>query len=239
MGDEVRRVLVLNPNSSRSVTDVIRQATEEAGLTRVRFEVDQLDEGPPVLETEEDDIKVTPLVVDYVSRRRDEFDAFVIACHGDPGVAACREFSPHVFGIGETSFLVACASAERFGVLTLGSGLVDVKWRQVERAGLRSRCVAVEPTETGVLHGVEADLDLEPYLRAGRTALDRGAQALVLGCAGMVNVCRALQEALHVPIIEPVMATCLVAANIPASGAGAAAAGPGGVRRSDASIWSA
>lgn len=220
------RVLVLNPNSSGAVTDVIRNATEELGLPGVRFTVDQLDEAPPVLETEKDDLEVTPLVIDYVSRRRHEFDAFIIACHGDPGLAASRKLSPHVFGIGETSLLVACAYAERFGLLTLGSGLVDVKRRQVERAGLGARCAAIEPTETGVLHGVRPEVDLEPYLRAGRAALNRGAEALVLGCAGMVNVCQALFEALHVPIIEPVVATCLVAATIPHP------AGGGGVRGS-------
>ncbi len=113
--------------------------------------------------------------------------------------------------------LVACAYAGVFGLITLGSGLVEAKRRQVERAGLSARCVAIEPTGTGVLDGVGAAIDLEPYLRAGRAALERGAEALVLGCAGMVNVCDGLSEALNVPVIEPVASTCLVAASTLAS----------------------
>jgi allantoin racemase len=147
-----------------------------------------------------------------VSRRAGEFDGFVIACHGDPGVGLARHHARTVFGIGETSMLVACAYADHFGLLTLGEGLVPAKRRQVEQAGLAGRCVAIEPTGTGVLHGVDPDVDMTPYVRAGQAALDQKAQALVLGCAGMVYVCGRLAAELRVPVIEPVAATCLVAA---------------------------
>lgn len=208
----VVRILVLNPNSSAAVTDVIHVAVERLGLLTVEFTVDQLDAAPPAIETDEDERVVVPLVEDYVRRRAGEFDGFVIACHGDPGVGLARHHARTVLGIGETSMLVACAYADRFGLLTLGAGLVPAKRRQVEQAGLAGRCVAIEPTGTGVLHGVAPDVDLTPYLRAGRTALAHGAQAMVLGCAGMVNVCGLLAVELRVPVIEPVAATCLVAA---------------------------
>jgi allantoin racemase len=129
-------------------------------------------------------------------------------CHGDPGVdEAQRAITKLVYGIGAASFRAAAARGGRFGVITLGRGLVDAKWRQLIRCGLEGRCAAVEPTNTGVLHGVgTGSPDPAPYLDAGRRAISRGASVLVLGCAGMAPTAQTVQRELGVPVIEPVAA---------------------------------
>ena len=45
--------------------------------------------------------------VETVAKFKDDYDAFVIACYGDPGVSACREVTEKpVVGIGEASTLI-------------------------------------------------------------------------------------------------------------------------------------
>jgi allantoin racemase len=209
------RVLVLNPNSSEVVTRTIRGAVAGAEGTGVVFEVEQLDDGPLVIESEADHEFVAPLVLDFLAERAAWYDGMVVACHGDPAVAELRRRqSGMVLGIGEVSMFAAAALAEKFGILSLGEALVARKWRQVRNAGLEQRCAAVEATGTGVLDGVARDVDLTPYLSAGRRAVAAGAGALVLGCAGMVQLRDALATVLQVPVVEPVTTTCLLAASV-------------------------
>jgi allantoin racemase len=201
------RLLVLNPNSSLAVTEAIARVAA-ATLPAGSFAVDQIDAGPAVIEDEETALRAAELVCEQVRSRQLEYDSFLVACHGDPGVAkAARITSKSVCGIGAASFRDAAARGGGFGVITLGPQLVERKWRQVAGCGLTSHCVAVEPTHTGVLDYVTAQRPtLAPYLDAGRRAIARGASVLVLGCAGMAPAARALERELGVAVVEPVEA---------------------------------
>jgi allantoin racemase len=203
----VTRLLILNPNSSLPVTEAITQVAS-ASLAPGTFAVEQIDEGPAVIEDEAAALRAAALVCARLRSRRSQYDSFVVACHGDPGVEqAARITQKGVCGIGAASFRAAATRGEGFGVITLGRQLVERKRRQVARCGLASHCVAIEPTHTGVLDCVTAERPaLTPYLDAGRRAIERGASVLVLGCAGMAPAARALERELGVAVVEPVEA---------------------------------
>ena len=199
-------VLILNPNSSLPVTEAIARVAAVL-LPAGSFAVDQIDAGPAAIEDEKTSLLAAELVCEELHSRRLQYDSFVVACHGDPGVSeAARITGKTVCGIGAASFRAAAARGD-FGVITLGPQLVERKWRQVADSGLASHCVAVEPTHTGVLEYVTAQRPtLTPYLDAGRRAIERGASVLVLGCAGMAPAARALERELGVAVVEPVEA---------------------------------
>jgi Asp/Glu/hydantoin racemase len=199
-------LLILNPNSSPPVTEAIAQVAA-ALLAPGSFAVEQIDAGPAAIEDEETALRAAKLVCARLRSRRSQYDSFVVACHGDPGVKeAARITEKRVCGIGDASFRAAAARGD-FGVITLGPHLVERKWRQVARCGLVSHCVAIEPTHTGVLDCLTAQRPaLGPYLDAGRRAIERGASVLVLGCAGMAPAARTLERELGVAVVEPVEA---------------------------------
>lgn len=58
---------------------------------------------------------------------------------------------------------------------------------------------AVEPTETSVLHAMDENVDLAPYVTAARSAIAKGADVLILECTGMVSVRERLAEMLNTP----------------------------------------
>jgi allantoin racemase len=208
-----RSVLVINPNSSPSVTQAIRRAATSIQLPGIEFVTKQLDDGPTVIESDEEHQQAAQVLVKSIAAWATGHDCIIIACHGDPGILQAREVaSVPVLGIGETSMLAAAAATRSFGVLTLGPDVVPRKWRQLRATG-----IAVEPTETGVLHAVNEDVDLTPYVMAARAATAKGADVLVLGCAGMVSVRERLAEILDTPVIEPVLATCIAATGVLAS----------------------
>jgi allantoin racemase len=73
-------------------------------------------------------------------------DAYLVACFGDPGVGAARELTEApVVGIGEAAFQAAATIARRFAVITTLRRSIPELEDALERHGLRSRCVAVEP----------------------------------------------------------------------------------------------
>ena len=102
-------IYIINPNSSRLVTDGIDRALEPLrAASPVPIAAIQLDEGPKGIETQAHvDGVVSPLLARAASLEA-EASAFVTACFSDPGLAALREQSRHpVLGIAESAILTA------------------------------------------------------------------------------------------------------------------------------------
>ena len=97
-----RRILVINPNSSASVTAAIDDAVAPLRIAGgPDIEVVGLAEGPPGISSQRDADSVVMPLVNRVSR--DNADAFVLACFSDPGLHAVREAAGGrpVLGIAE------------------------------------------------------------------------------------------------------------------------------------------
>lgn len=211
------RVLVLNPNSSRRVTGGLTEAADGWARPGIRFDVAQIDAAPEAITSPADHARVAPLVVDELTAREGDFDAAVVACHGDPGVTAARlEVTAPVIGIGAASLHAAAAAAPRFGILALSTRLVDSKWWQVDQAGLRRQCAGIWPVDTSVEHGLDPNMNLVPYVAAGRQARAAGAHLLVLGCAGMGPVATRLATQLAIPVLDATAAAAALAAQLAA-----------------------
>src|SRR5262245_24218968 len=95
------RILVINPNSSETVTQGIDAAMEP--LRRPggpAIESVTLREGPPGIESQAHVEQVVAPIGEMVRKRDNDCSAFVIACYSDPGLHAAREItSKPVLGI--------------------------------------------------------------------------------------------------------------------------------------------
>jgi Asp/Glu/hydantoin racemase len=86
----LRRILVINPNSSLSATKNI-----EASIAPLRLEggpeiqVTRLEDGPPAIVTREDVESVIAPLAALVAR--EDASAFVLACFSDPGLSVVRK----------------------------------------------------------------------------------------------------------------------------------------------------
>lgn len=186
-----------------------------SSFSGVDIRVDQIDDAPRTIESSEDHAVVVPLVLRRIQKATES--VVIVACHGDPGVFESRQLGgARVIGIGESSMLLACALGGKFGIVTLGSGLVGRKWAQVERYGLKGRCAGVVASETGVLHGLSENPLIDPYIDAGRMLIDSGASSIILGCAGMARVQSAVQDELGLVVIDPIRAAIGIAQGLPA-----------------------
>ena len=109
--------------------------------------------------------------------------------------------------MAESGYLTACARGEKFGVLSILAQSVPRHLRYIESLGLSHRLAADLPIDLGVLELADEDRAFSRLCEVGTQLRDdHGAQALVLGCAGMVNQRAPLEKELGLPVIECVQA---------------------------------
>src|SRR5438132_8530386 len=207
------RILVINPNSNRLVTQGLEDALKPLcfdGGPEIACET--LAEGPFGIETQADaDSVAMPL------RRLVESDnasaAFVIACYSDPGLHVCREGTTRpVFGIAECGVLTALARADRFGVIAIGQRSIARHKRYLRQMGLTDRLAGERPLEISVAETAGGEQTLRPMVEVGRQLRDQdGAKAVVMGCAGMARHRGPLEDALGIPVIDPTQAAVTMA----------------------------
>ena len=200
------RILVINPNCTAACTAGISDAVAPFRLAGgPAIDVVGLAEGPPAIYgwAEWHDV-VAPLC-----RRvaQEDADAYVIACGSDPGIDAVRAVTRRpVFGVFRSAVAAAVARAERFGVIALVDASKQRHLAALRAMGLEQRLaaeVALNVSMETLLDETAARLRL---IQAARTAVDAGAQTVVLGCTGMAHHRKWIEDAAGVPIIEPCQA---------------------------------
>lgn len=208
-----RRILVVNPNSNAAVTQGLADA-----LVPVQFadgphiECRTLPEGPYGIETQEHVESVT-LPLRRLVAGSNNVDAFVIACYSDPGLHVCREATARpVFGINEAGVLTALARAERFGVIAIAQRSIRRHVRYMRQMGLLDRLAGERPLNMSVAETASGADTFDKMIEVGRQLRDQdGADAIVMGCAGMARHRAPLEAALGIPVIDPTQAAVAMA----------------------------
>jgi allantoin racemase len=197
-------VLVINPNSSKSVTSAIDLAVEPLRIAGgPRIEVVDLPQGPPGIMTQLDSdgvvMPLAALVKDHPA------DAFVIACFSDPGLHAVREAAGGrpVMGIAEWGVLRALSLGERFGVIALSPNSIKRQQRMARTMGIYSRYAGSWSVGLSAAESAQASIR-DRMIEAGRALTQNlRADVVVLGCAGMASHRRAIEDAIGCPVVEP------------------------------------
>ena len=208
------RILVINPNSTEAVTRGMDEACD-----RLRFdggpaiECVTLAEGPPGIETQEHvDRVVVPLMRMVATRERD-YSAFVIGCFSDPGIHALRELTRKpVLGICECGILTALTLGQTFGVIAILRQSIARHARYIAALGLKDRLAGELAVELGVTELADENKTFGRMVDVARRLRDeRGANVVVMGCAGMARYRQPLEEAIRIPVVEPTQAAVATA----------------------------
>jgi allantoin racemase len=204
------RIKLINPNTTQRMTDAMGRCAREVAAPGTEVIAVNPTMGPPSIEGYYDEALATPgLLAEVAAGEREGCDAYVIACFGDPGLYAAREVARGpVIGIAEAAMHAASVLAPGFSVVTTLARTCGMAWHLAERYGMKRFCRNVRATDVAVL-----DLD-KPGSAARRIILDEcrralaedGSDAIVLGCAGMAELCREIEDALGAPVIEGVTA---------------------------------
>lgn len=202
------KLLVINPNTTASMTDKIATAARAVARPDTEIIATNSQSGPASIQGYLDIATCVPGLLEEVSHHPD-VDAIVIACFDDTGLDAVRtSVSVPVLGIGEAAYHAASMLANRFSVITTLSRSVPGLENNLMRYGLAQKCVKVRATEIPVLKLEEGDPATLDKIRSEiRTAIDHdNAEAIVLGCAGMADLMAALSDEFGLPVIDGVAA---------------------------------
>jgi allantoin racemase len=203
------RLKAINPNTSEAMTRSIARVAQAYASAETEIVTVCPKLGPESIESYYDEYLAIPGVLETVLADEAEFDAFVLACWGDPGVDAVREITTKpVVGIAEASMYAANAIAPRWSVVTTLQRTHHMVEAIVNKTGLSSRCVSIRCADMPVLDCEDNRDEVANALETvGRQALERdSAEAIILGCAGMGGLDRMLGDRLGVPCVDPVAA---------------------------------
>ncbi len=205
---------VVNPNSTAAMTDQIRRAAEAAARPGTRLRVGDPGTTPPSIEGYHDEALAVPAMLEAIRQAEAAgADAHVIACFDDPGLAAAREVARGpVLGICEAGVRVATTIAARFAVVTTLPRAVPIIEDLVDHYGAARACRGVRAVDLPVL-ALEADpAEARRRLAAAIVAARAdGAEAVLLGCAGMSEMCAELSAETGLPVIDGVDAAVRLA----------------------------
>lgn len=208
-GQRLVRILVVNPNTTMSMTEKIGAAARRAASPGTEVTAVNPSMGPVSIEGYYDEAFSVPGLLEEV--RRGEavgFHGTVIACFDDTGLDAARALaSGPVVGICEAAMHVATMLGGRFSVITTLPRSVPALEALARRYGVGDRCrvraagvpvLALENPASGAVRRVEEEI--------AHAVDDDGAECIVLGCAGMADLAADLTERIGLPVIDGVAA---------------------------------
>lgn len=200
------RLLVINPNSNAQVTATIAASLRPWEGLGVAIDCVTNSGGPDTISSDEDAAVAGKDVARIAGQS--SADAILVACFSDPGVDALRRTDARpIFGVQESGILTALARAPKFGMIALSDRAVPRHLARIERLGLTGRCAGeLGLSGYSALAVGQSDEAFAESLIAGERLKGMGAGAIVLGCAGFGPRRAALQQALGVPVIDPVLA---------------------------------
>ncbi len=208
----MRRLLVINPNTSPSVSALLRTHAQAAAGPRVAVAVATARFGAPYIACEASYAVAGHATLDawahHLAQPGPWPDAVLIGCFGDPGLLALRESAgTPVTGLAEAAF-IAAARHGRFAIVTGGARWAPMLRRLAQAVGMDEALAGIHTVApTGAELAANPVWAHQLLAQACVEAAEAfGAQAVILGGAGLAGMAAAIQPAVPVPVIDSVIA---------------------------------
>ena len=207
-----KSLIVINPNSSKTVTDAIDLAINPLRDFGILIRCLTLADGPLGIESQKQaDLTIAPML-DLAAAQTDAA-GYVIACFGDPGLHALRDQTElPVVGIQQAAVMTALTVGQRFGVIAILPNSIPRHMRAFGAMGVLERLAGDRALGLTVADLADERLCSEAMIATGCKLRDEdGADVLIMGCAGMARYRAALEKATGLPVVEPCQAAVSMA----------------------------
>lgn len=200
------RLLLINPNTSESITELVARRARDVAPAGVTFDVATARFGPRYIGSRVSAAIAAHAALDsFAIAYRPEHSGVLLACFGDPGLDALAELSPvPVIGMAAASMRVAAGRASRVGMLTGGERWVPMLKEFVATLGLTDRlaCVRAVSASGAQIAADPASAFAELTAQANAAVTEDGAEIVILGGAGLTGLVPALQNGVRVPLLD-------------------------------------
>jgi allantoin racemase len=207
------RIRVINPNTTVSMTATIEKCARSVAGPGTLIEAVTSPMGPASIESHYDEaLSVPGILAEITAGAASGVDGYLIACFGDPGLDAARELATGpVLGIAEAAMHAASFLGRGFSVVTTLGRTCGRAQDLADHYGMARFCRGIHACEIPVLE-LETDPTAQAVITdACRRALDLdGSDAIVLGCAGMADLCADISSSIGAPVVDGVAAGTLL-----------------------------
>ncbi|MBM9484379.1 Asp/Glu/hydantoin racemase [Pseudomonas sp. ICBG1301] len=211
------RILVVNVNTTESITDTIAQqaravaspGTEIVGLTPYF--------GAESVEGNFESYLAAIAVMDRVMAYDQPFDAVIQAGYGEHGREGLQELlNVPVVDITEAAASTAMFLGHAYSVVTTLDRTVPLIEDRLKLAGLYQRCASVRASGMAVLELEENPLAaMEAIVRQSELAIHEDkAEVICLGCGGMAGLDEQIRRRTGVPVVDGVTAAVTIAESL-------------------------
>lgn len=203
------RVLLINPNTSPAITDLIVGTARSCASPRTEFVGATGRFGARYIVTRTAAAIAGHAALDAYAEHGRDADVIGLACFGDPGLAALKEVAVQpVVGMAEASCLEAAAGGRRFAIVTGGEGWRAMLEEFVVTLGLANSLAVVKtvaPSGGEIARDPARAYDLLAYA-ATECVRESGAECVILGGAGLAGIAGEISDRVPCPIIDSVAA---------------------------------
>jgi allantoin racemase len=201
------RLLLINPNISESVSELIAAEARRSASPGTTIEVLTAPFGVAYIETRFEALIGAYAAAQLAAEHHERFDALVVAAFGDPGLAGLREALPiPVTGLSEAAFASASLLGQRFSIVAISQRIRAWYGEAVRACGLESRLASIRGLDEALpdIGTVQADQGERLVQLAERCVEDDGADVIVLAGAPLAGLARSLRGRLPVPAVDGV-----------------------------------
>ena len=203
------KILLLNPNTTAEVTDLLHAAgagaaspgTELVGMTARR--------GVPYIATRAEAQIGGAITLEMLAEAGASSDAAIIAAFGDPGLFGARElFAFPVVGLAEAAMLTACMLGQKFAIVTFATALAPWYAECVAMHRLDARCAGIRTLDGSFrsISDVQGEKEELLVALANRAVEEDGADVVILSGAPLAGLAAKVSDRIPVPVIDPIAA---------------------------------
>ncbi len=201
------RLLVVNPNISESVSQLIGDEARRAASSGTEITMLTAPFGVAYIETRFEALIGAYAAAEVVAEHWPGHDAVIIAAFGDPGVPGIREaLDIPVVGLTEAALMSACLLGKRFSIVAISRRITAWYRECVELNGLIDRLASIRSLDQPLrdIGRVQDDHARRLKELCGAAVNEDGADVIVLAGAPLAGLARAMKGELTVPVIDGV-----------------------------------
>ncbi|MCF7928283.1 MAG: aspartate/glutamate racemase family protein [Spirochaetales bacterium] len=205
------KIKVILPVISTQFNSEVEKEVQQFVSSEAVVEIEHLDKGTASIESAFDEALCAPDIIEKaVQAEKDGFDAVFIDCFGDPAVEAAREMvAIPVVGGFQPAVLTASVLANKFTVISVLPSVVPMIRGLARKQGIEGNLASIRYVNIAVLDLSDASALKANLLSQLEAAVTQdGAEAVVLGCTGMLGLAHSVEEAaaekgFQIPVIDP------------------------------------
>lgn len=201
------RILLINPNISDSVSDLIRAEAQRSASPGTEVEVLTAPFGVAYIETRFEALVGGYAAAQLAAEHCGRADAVVVAAFGDPGLTALRELLPvPVTGMTEAALATAHLLGHRFSIIAISQRIQAWYRETVESYGFGGRLASIRALNRPLssIGGVQEEHAQALKELAERAVAEDGAEVIILAGAPLAGLARSLHGQLPVPVVDGV-----------------------------------